>query len=59
MEEHEHGMEEHEHGIDCPICGEHISAKTEAELIKKFQKHALKVHDMETNDTASMLSKKK
>jgi predicted small metal-binding protein len=43
-------MEEHEHSINCPMCGEHISAKTEAELIKKFQAHSVEVHGMEKSD---------
>jgi predicted small metal-binding protein len=43
-------MKEHEHGIDCPMCGAHISADTEAELIKEFQAHAKSVHDMEKSD---------
>jgi predicted small metal-binding protein len=43
-------MEEHEHSINCPMCGAAISAKTEAELIKKFQEHSIEVHDMETSE---------
>jgi predicted small metal-binding protein len=43
-------MEEHEHGINCPMCGAHVSAKTEAELIKSFQAHAKEVHDVDKSD---------
>jgi predicted small metal-binding protein len=51
-------MEEHEHGIDCPMCGEHVSAKTEAELIKKFQAHTVEVHDMETSEEKARMMMK-
>lgn len=43
-------MEKHDHSTHCPMCGEHISAKTEAELIRSFQGHAKKAHDMEKSD---------
>jgi predicted small metal-binding protein len=43
-------MEEHEHSINCPMCGAAVSAKTEAELIKKYQAHASAEHDEHPSD---------
>ena len=40
-------MEKHEHRMDCPVCGEAISAESEQELIQKFQRHGKERHNQE------------
>ena len=36
--------------LKCKVCGAHMEADTEEELVKVYQKHAKKAHDMDLSE---------
>jgi predicted small metal-binding protein len=36
--------------VKCPMCGAHMHADSDDELVKGFKKHSKDVHDMELSD---------
>lgn len=40
-------------GITCPKCGKVLTAESEDELVKVFQKHVKHEHDMDMSEEAA------